>query len=109
MAGDNHFDYDVVNYTVSTQTAYNGGGSYYYPSFGLYGGYGWPHRDRYRSAYYDPFFYDPVFYDPFFFDPFFYPPYVYRPFLFTRFTVPYGDPYGRPALLNRVIRPGGFG
>src|SRR5256712_1874675 len=86
MAGDNHFDYDVVTYTVSTQTAYNGGGSYYYPSFGLYGGYGWPYRYRYGYAYYDPFFYDPFFYDPFFYDPFFFRPYIYRPFIYTGLT-----------------------
>src|SRR3989454_6159183 len=127
LAGENHFDYDVVTYTVTSVQAYYrrpywGPGSY--PGWGWgswgWGGWGWgrPHRFgvglRIGFGYCDPFWGCGSFYDPFFYDPFFYGgyyrPYAYRPFapfvfvgVRTRYPV-YGT-YG--GLLYTPARPGG--
>ena len=94
MAGDGHYDYDVVTYAVSPHTNYRSyagwydpfyspcfgcGSAFYGPRFGFRVSivFGRPYRHRlfYRPIFYDPFFYDPFFYDPFFYDPFFYDPF----------------------------------
>src|SRR2546422_6932956 len=102
MAGENHFDYDVVTYTVPSVQAYYRRpywGPGYYPGWGWGGWGGWgswgrPHRfgvglrigfgncDPFWGcgAYYDPFYYDAFFYDPFFYGGYYYRPYAYRPY-----------------------------
>jgi hypothetical protein len=69
MAGETHFEYDAVTYSVGRYVA----SRYGYGGYGYGGyGYGYPYRYRfglsfgypYRFGYYDPF-YDPFCYDPF--------------------------------------------
>src|SRR6266705_2732596 len=82
MTADGRFDYDDVQYVVSSTRAYYDS---YYPSYSsLYIGYGWgrPYRYGYYSTCYDPFFYDPFAC----YDPLFYAPY--------RFAFTYGYGYG---------------
>lgn len=97
MAGDNHFDYDLVRYEVGRLVAYAHG---YYP-LGLYADpihfgvslhfghypswyYPWRWRRYWASRWWDPWYYDPFWcggfcYDPFWYDPFYY---GYRPYYY---------------------------
>lgn len=119
MAGQNHFDYDVTTYTVSTQVAYSGDytPSYYptyYPCWGCgpwYGGsgifinfrFGYPRYGFYNSCYYDPFwcddFYAP-FYGAYYYRPYygyFHPRYAfYGPRGYRPFAPAYRPPFGVP-------------
>jgi uncharacterized protein DUF4384 len=85
MAGDQHFDYDVVTYTVG-DVAYRPYGyqSYGYRPYGYYGGFGFRLGLGFGRPYYycDPFF--DAFCDPFFagyaYDPFYYGGFPYGPY-----------------------------
>src|SRR6266581_1296213 len=116
MAGQNHFDYDVVTYTVGAVTAYR----YYRPYYGGYG-WGWPHRRflfgiGYGYPYYGGFGCDPFwggfgcgFYDPFY-EPFVYSGYYYRPYRPFGYTFvggrSYYGSYGGGGLLLARARNG---
>src|SRR5438445_97473 len=134
MAGDNHFDYDVVTYTVTSVQSYyrrpywgpcygwECGG--YVPGWG-WGGWGWggwgrPHRFGvglgigfgYCDSFYWGDFGCGAFYDPFFYGGFGYRPYVYRPFapfvfVGVRPRYPSSGAYG--GLLYTRARPRGAG
>src|SRR5437867_5130618 len=112
MAADGRFDYDDVQYVVSSTRGYYDS---YYPSYSTVHigfGYGWPYRyGAYYSTCYDPFFYDPfVCYDPFFYAPYRfgftygygygygYRPYFYRPFGYTNYGYFYRS---RDLFINR--------
>ncbi len=124
MAGD-HYDYDVVTYTVSRREHYRGYAGwydpFYSPCFGCgSGSYGprfrfgvsivFGHPYRYRPFYYRPIYYDPFFYDPFFYDPFYYDPFSYRPHCWGCYHGGFGYvttyTYYRPAY--RPIWGGGY-
>ena len=124
MAGQNHFDYDVTTYTVSTQVAYDGGGDYsapsyyptYYPCWGCgpwYGGsgifvnfrFGHPFYGYYNSCYYDPFwcdgfdvpFYGAYYYRPYYGYGYFHPRYAFSgPRVYRPFAPSYRPPFGVP-------------
>ena len=97
LAGANHFDYDVVTYTVETAIA-SSGRAYQSPCLGCSGslgyGFGGPRSFSFSLAFGNPVFFQPVFFrpvffrarcfDPFFFDPFFCDPFFVDPFFFHR-------------------------
>jgi hypothetical protein len=97
------FDYDILNYYVSSRVAYQSDYSPYYRSyddecyrFSCSSYYGSPFSlsivfgRPYRHYYYDPYYYAySPFYNPFFYDPYYYGS-VFRP----RYVYPYPGYYG---------------
>jgi Domain of unknown function (DUF4384) len=138
MAGDNHFDYDVANYTVNSVTAYNDGseaddsdtanndrpnneGSYNEaPYYGPY--YGGPYYGPWFGPAYGGLsvslgFGHGVFCDGFywstwgcgpFYDPFF-PPLVYRPFVYRSYRPFGGARFGGYYGSSSIGRNRGYG
>jgi len=124
MAGQNHFDYDVTTYTVSSQVAYDGGSSYYspgyypayYPCWGCgpwYGGsgifinfrFGYPYYGFNSSCFYDWFYCDGfgvpfygAYYRPYYYGyGYFHPRYAFSsPGVYRPFGGAYRPPFGVP-------------